>query len=190
MSPALRRAAVVLAAALAAAGASGCAALQEPRGDGAPAPAEESGGFGGWLARRGRNLAAIFGGSVSLGPGFGARAALTERMQAGALFLGGSGRSHFLPEETVVAGKVGEHVGAWKVRDEEYGLSPWYVCSAQTARIDAADRKWQGDLARTRSTAFSLQVHAALIGVELSFDPAPIGLFFAGFFGYEPPPEP
>src|SRR5262249_13016768 len=171
------------AAALAAAGASACAALQEPRGDGAPAPAQESGGFGGWLARRGRNLAAIFGGSVSLGPGFGAPAALTERMPPGALFLGGAGRA-------VVAGQVGVHVGAWKVRDEKYGLSPWYVCSAQTARIDAADRKWQGDLARTRSTAFSLQVHAALIGVELSFDPAPIGLFFAGFFGYEPPPEP
>jgi hypothetical protein len=144
----------------------------------------------GWFARRGRDLLAIFDADLSLGPGFGVRAAFTRDAQLGFMALGPWEQGASAPTWTCVAGKRGDQFGAWQIRDLEYGLSPWYRSDAALARIGREERGWQGDLAQTRETQFSVQLHVALIGIELGFDPAALGRFFAGLVGGESGPPP
>lgn len=158
----------------------GCQATEAP---GAP-PAEPPG----WLARRGRDLLAIFDADLSLGPGLGVRAALTKHAQLGFMVLGPSEQGPTAPTWALVAGKRGDEFGAWQIWNVEYGVSPWYPSEGTLSRIDHEEKTWRGDLAQSRGTQFSVQVHAALIGFEFGFDPAALGRFLAGLVGVESEP--
>lgn len=153
---------------------------------GAPADGEP-----GWFARRGRDLLAIFDADLSLGPGIGVRAAVTRHAQLGFMFLGPSEQGPTAPTWALVAGKRGDSFGAWQIWNVEYGVSPWYPSDASLARIDREEKIWRGDLAQSRGTQFSVQLHVALIGIEFGFDPAALGRFLAGLVGVETgPPAP
>lgn len=177
---------------LACAAASGCAipgpgqdSAATP-GPSAAAPAEPPG----WFARRGRDLLAIFDGDLSFGPGIGVRAAVTRHAQLGFMFLGPSESSMITPTTALLVGKRGEEFGTWRIAATEYGLSPWYPSDATLQEYGADAKRWRGDLAQTRGTQFSVQLHLALIGVEFGFDPVALGRFLSGLVGYEGEPDP
>lgn len=157
----------------------------------AGAPEAGRGAAEGWLAHRGRDLAAIFDASVTLGPGLGARVGATRHVQAGFVLLGPTATSRQLPTRAIAFGKRGDQIGAWQIEDAEYGLSPWYVGHATLERTDGGGdgAKFDGDLATTRGTQFSLQLHLALIGADVAFDPMALARFFVGLFG-DPEPAP
>jgi hypothetical protein len=146
----------------------------------------------GWFARRGRDLLAIFDADLSLGPGLGVRAAFTKNAQLGFMVLGPSEQGPTAPTWALVAGKRGDEFGAWQIWNVEYGVSPWYPSEGTLSRIDRPNdqdqKTWRGDLAQSRGTQFSVQVHAALIGIEFGFDPAALGRFLAGLVGVESEP--
>ena len=164
----------------------GCATIGSPGRGAAGPPADEPG----WFARRGRDLLAIFDLDLSLGPGVGVRAAVTRHAQLGFMMLGPTETAHLTPTTALVVGKRGDQFGAWRIEDQEYGLSPWYPSDATLQRIDAEQESWRGPLAETRGTMCSVQVHAAIIGVEFGFDPAALGRFVAGLVGFEGEPAP
>jgi hypothetical protein len=166
----------------------GCATGQGAGGALGDAPADAPD----WFTRRGRDLLAIFDLDLSFGPGIGVRAAVTREAQLGFMLLGPTESSQLIPTSAVLVGKRGDQFGAWRIDDREYGITPWYPSDANVQRLDRAEPAFKGDLARTRGTQFSVQVHLALIGVEFGFDPSALGRFLSGLVGgeEEPPPNP
>lgn len=163
-------------------GAVGCTTAPVEPSVGNPAGALESPSY--WERRR-DEFARSFECTLLVGPGLGARATATRFVQAGLLVLGPTDRQSMvapLPERQV--GLRDGEMRSESLRTLEYGLSPWY--SSDALLFDGADRgSWRGDLAATRGTEFSAQLHLGLLGASLGFDPVAFGELLFGIVGWE-----
>ncbi len=134
--------------------------------------------------RRAAELRASFDCELLFGPGLGARVTATRYLQAGALAIGSAeidSNVTALPEFA-----AGLRAGAWRsesLRGAEYGLSPWYT--SDFAIRGGGLAQWRGDLAAERGSQFSAQVHLALVGLTLGFDPLAFARLLAGLVGQE-----
>jgi hypothetical protein len=79
-------------------------------------------------------------------------------------------------------------VGAWSLRQIEYGLSPWYQSEALIRPVPSAVDEQRIDPSSTRDARLGAQVHLGLIGLEAGFDPLAFVRFVAGLFGLESAP--
>jgi hypothetical protein len=158
--------------------AGGCAAAGAPARDGEPAR-------GGWLAARGRDLARVFDLTLSIGPGLGARASLTRHAQAGLIVVDSVEPSphHGKAVNLTVGLRDGEAV-SWSLRSVEYGVSPWYRGQALVRDLDTAEGERRVDPSQARDGKLSAQLHLAIVGAEVGFDPVALWDFFAGCFGF------
>jgi len=159
--------------------AAGCA-TSPPASPGAAQRREEVGYF----AARARDLARVFDLSLHLGPGLGARLSATRRAQIGWLAVGPSeGGARLIEAMDVAVGLHDGEVGAWTVRSIEYGVSPWFYGDEFVRRVASDESSRRIDPSEQRATRLSAQVHLALVGAEVGFDPVALVRFFTGLVG-------
>jgi hypothetical protein len=136
------------------------------------------------------DLAKSFDCTLHLGPGLGFRAAVTRWFEVGLIAVGpAEAPTHDLPSVNVAAGVRNGEVSAWSIESVEYGVSPWYHADTLQARLDPRGTERRFDPTNERGVKQQLQLHLALIGIELGFDPRSFGCFVADLFGRTPPPE-
>lgn len=122
--------------------------------------------------------------ALSLGPGFGARVTVTRYAQAGLLALESAEQSSQLaPDGNLTVGLRRGEVGAWSLREVEYGLTPWYGGDQEIRPLHATSPSIRSDPTVERGTECSAQVHLALIGAEVGVDPIAIVRFVGGLIG-------
>jgi hypothetical protein len=172
-----RRAEFLSALLLAAAGCASEGSPQDP--ESAPPP--------GYFAARGRELAQILQLELFLGPGLGARVSVTRHVQLGLLAVGpAEHEGHLLDPLSLAAGLREGEVGAWSLRTIEYGLSPWFEDEGTVRQLlpvsDASPRRFEPSDAR--DTSITAQVHLAIVGAEVGFDPGALVRFVVGLFGF------
>ena len=159
----------------------GCASARQDDGADAAATAESPGYF----AARGRELARSFDLSLSIGPGLGVRAAVTRHAQLGILAVDATDPApHHLQPFNVTVGLRDGRLGAWSLRQVEYGLSPWYYAEALERPLESSATEQRVDPGAARGTGLSAQVHLGIVGAEVGFDPVEFGRFLIGLFGF------
>ena len=164
-------------------------ALYDP--EGWAAALEESDGRSYWRDRRDQWMDAVSARFV-LGPGLGARVRATHWLQAGWIYSGPvDAHDQILGLDTLQFGTSGREVGSWAVRSVEYGIYPFYVHDQDVALRGEPPAQWYSTYEDRSASSFGAQIHLALVGADLSFDPIAFGRFLLGWFGLSrPEPSP
>jgi hypothetical protein len=120
-----------------------------------------------------------------VGPGLGARAAVTKLLQVGVMARGPAEPfGEILRVKTLAAGNTGRSCGIWDVRSAEYGLLWWYHYEEDVFLFADDSGAWRGAYEDRAFTAIEASLHLALVGATLSFDPIECLDFVVGVLGF------
>jgi len=122
---------------------------------------------------------------VGVGPGLGARVAVTKAVQAGLMYVGpAEPYGELLKLKSLYVGNVREETAIWDVRSSEYGLSVLYHYEDDVVGYRPLEAAWRGSYQERSALALDAGLHLGLVGAQLTFDPWAFVKFFGGVLGF------